>query len=104
MGNVLGRLERWFQTHCDGWWENDNGITVESCDNPGWWVRIDLKGTNLEGKPFAKVVRGDESSLDPAPPWLRCYVENSQFNGLGDPTTLTEILELFLDWAEEPLS
>ena len=51
----LPRLIKWFTQHCDGEWENDHGISIESCDNPGWWVKIDLKGTDLESRVFEPV-------------------------------------------------
>jgi hypothetical protein len=52
----------------------------------------------LEDKAFEEVKRG-ELSLDPQPPWLRCYREDNVFNDAGDPTTLDAILNIFLDWA-----
>lgn len=97
---TLGRLMSWYRQHCDGEWENDYGVSVQSCDNPGWWVKVDVVGTELEGKPFTVVARGDVNSLDPKPPWLHCYVADRIFHGLGDSTTLEEILEIFLNWAE----
>src|SRR5690242_9038058 len=101
MDDVIGRLERWFEKFCNGEWENDFGVTITSTDNPGWWVKIDLRGTNLEHKSFEEISIGDASSLNPRPPWMRCYVdENCVFNGAGDAMQLQEILESFLRWAE----
>lgn len=97
--NVLHKLQAWFQAQCDGEWEHHRGISIQSCDNPGWWVKIDLSGTPLERKSFSPVQRGDAGSMDPQPPWLHCFVEKSVFNGAGDPTTLEEILRVFLSWA-----
>lgn len=90
----------WFIRHCDGEWENDHGLSIESCDNPGWWLKVDLGGTVLEGRPFTPIKRGDTNSKDPQPPWLHCYIEGQTFNGAGDPSQLEEILQIFLDWAE----
>jgi immunity protein 53 of polymorphic toxin system len=101
MDRTLYRLSRWFAQHCDGVWENDHGISITSCDNPGWWVKIDLAGTSLAERPFTSVKRGDVATGDPQPPWLPCYVEEHVFNGAGDATTLETILEIFLAWAEE---
>lgn len=98
--DTLTRIQGWFESQCDGDWEHHRGISIRSCDNPGWWVKVDLTGTPLEAKKFESILRGDPSSLDPKPPWLRCYVEDGVFNGAGDPTTLGEILEVFLNWAE----
>src|SRR4051812_8207943 len=91
VSNTIERLQRWFADHCNGEWENDNGVVIQTTDNPGWWVKIDLRGTELQDKPFEEVKRG-ELSLDPQALWLHCYREDSIFNGAGDPTTLDEIL------------
>ena len=98
--NLVEQLQDWFQSQCDGVWEHDHGIVIESTDNPGWWVKIDLKGS-LQTKSFEPVGRGDLESTDPQPPWMRCYVEGGVFNGAGDPSTLGEIVTTFLAWASE---
>jgi hypothetical protein len=98
VSDTIARLEEWFRTWCDGEWENSNGITIESTDNPGWWVKIDLKGTDLGAETFTEVVEGERSD-DPQPPWLRCYIENGVFNGAGDVSKLEAILNIFLSWA-----
>lgn len=98
VSNPIERMKQWFTSHCDGEWEHQNGVIIQTTDNPGWWVKIDLRGTELLGRSFEEVQRG-ELSLDPQPPWLRCYREGDVFNGAGDPTTLEEILNIFLDWA-----
>ena len=46
--NTLQRLQAWYAEQCDGKWENDQGVSIQSCDNPGWWIKIDLQGTRLE--------------------------------------------------------
>jgi hypothetical protein len=97
---LLQRLRAWFEAQCDGEWEHHRGISIQSTDNPGWWVKIDVVGTALEGKPFAPVQRGGARTMDPQPPWLHCFLEEGVFNGAGDPTTLEEILEIFLEWTE----
>lgn len=96
----LQQLQEWFASQCNGEWEHHHGISVQSTDNPGWWVKISLRGTTLESKSFDKVKRGDVS-MDPQPPWLHCYVEDKTFNGAGDVTTLGEILDIFLAWSSE---
>lgn len=96
---LIQELQTWFQSQCDGEWEHSSGIKIESCDNPGWWVKINLKSP-LREKNFKPVMRGDVGSDDPQPPWLHCYVEDGVFNGAGDSTTLEEILTLFLKWAK----
>ncbi|MBP5786221.1 MAG: immunity 53 family protein [Kiritimatiellae bacterium] len=99
--DILKEIQEWFQNQCDGEWEHARRITLESCDNPGWWLKIDLQGTNLENKEFKEIKTGDFSVNMPEPPWIHLYVENGVFNGAGDVMQLKNILRYFLDWAQE---
>lgn len=100
--NPLAKLQEWYQRQCNGEWEHDRGIRIESCDNPGWWVRIDLLGTPLEGQPFAPVMENvDAQRFRQGPRWLCCHVENGVWNGAGDETCLLSIIAIFLEWAEQ---
>lgn len=89
----LDRLTAWYRTQCNGAWEHAFGVHIETVDNPGWLVTIDLVGTNLEGQCFPGVERmgGDE--------WMQCKVEANKFVGAGDPSKLSALIEAFLDWS-----
>jgi hypothetical protein len=41
----LSLLEEWFVARCNGNWEHGSGISIETLDNPGWRVKIDLRDT-----------------------------------------------------------
>lgn len=112
--NEILRLQEWYSSQCDGNWEHKQGVTIVSCDNPGWWVKVDLAGTLLETKPFACVARnispgkmdqvagGLEPDMDDrGPDWMLCEVKDKVFDGAGDGSKLQLILRTFLDWAEE---
>ncbi|MCL2368434.1 MAG: immunity 53 family protein [Oscillospiraceae bacterium] len=88
-------LTKWFQSYCDGDWEHSYGITIETLDNPGWWVKIYLWGTDLENKDFAKVTIDDGDD-----DWISCKVENYFFEGFGDLGKLKEIITIFKNWVE----
>jgi hypothetical protein len=94
MSDVTRRLQAWFANQCDDNWEHDRGVRIDTLDNPGWHVRIDVTGTPLEERLFVSVdterKEGD---------WLRCNVKNGVFEGFGGAENLTEILESFLRWA-----
>ena len=97
MESVLARLQQWYAAQCDGDWEHGYGIQIETLDNPGWRININLEGTDLKGIPFVPVEHGlKDDSTD----WHRIWVENKQFQGAGDPTKLIFILDQFLVWAE----
>ena len=93
----LDRLSAWYRSQCNGDWEHSFGVTIDTLDNPGWRIKIDLTGTNLEAKAFQPVERGDPNS-DLS--WIVCKVEAKQFVGAGGAGDLAELLESFLSWNE----
>jgi hypothetical protein len=88
---ILGRLSDWYQSQCNGTWEHELGIVIDTIDNPGWLVKIDLRGTPSEGKEFPEmnINNGDRD-------WLTCAVKDTKFIGAGDPSKLALILDSFL--------
>jgi hypothetical protein len=101
MGELLQRLQVWYVDQCNGEWENDHGIAITSCDNPGWWVKIDIIGTGLEHRPFNRVAEQvDASGFQQGDRWLSCFVNDGVWNGAGDETKLLVIVKTFLDWAD----
>jgi hypothetical protein len=92
---ALSDLQRWYASNCDGDWEEEFGVCIETVANPGWRVSIDLIGTNLQGVAYPPFER---ASADDA--WISCCVENEVFIGLGDPTSLEEIAAQFVNWAK----
>jgi Immunity protein 53 len=93
---AIARLQAWYAAQCDGNWEHSYGVAIDTLDNPGWLVKIDLTDTDLEEKSFALASRGDSKHDSD---WLHCKVENHQFIGAGGASNLPEILEVFLTWA-----
>lgn len=92
---LIGRLQRWYASQCDGSWEHHDGPAIETLDNPGWRVRIPLEGTTLSGRPFSPIQPQDERR-----DWVACSVRDNWFEGFGGPHQLGRILAVFLDWAE----
>ncbi|WP_433366812.1 Imm53 family immunity protein [Actinoplanes sp. CA-142083] len=43
-------LASWYVAHCDGEWEHEFGVRIETVDNPGWNLRVDIIGTEMEGR------------------------------------------------------
>jgi len=46
--NALSELQKWYFAQCDGDWEHSYGVRIDTVDNPGWTLEIDLVGTNLD--------------------------------------------------------
>ena len=92
--NTLQELQQWYRSHCDGNWEHAYGVKIDTLDNPGWSVTIELTGTELVGRPFSDVQR-----LEHETDWIHCRVRDGKFEGHGGPFMLEEILKVFLAWA-----
>lgn len=92
----LSKLQDWYARECDGDWEHTYGVKIQTLDNPGWMVDIDLADTDLAAVPFESINRGDS---DEDRDWVACRVEKEVFRAAGGASNLTEILEVFLEWA-----
>ena len=94
--DLLNWLNEWYKSNCNGDWEHCYGIKIETLDNPGWWISIDLEDTELEDQCFENIIiRKTEDD------WMVCRVEDNVFEGSGDPSKLTNMLEVFKQWAEK---
>jgi immunity protein 53 of polymorphic toxin system len=93
---LISWLESWLEAHADYRMHEHYGIRIESLDNPGWTVSIDLELTVLESKFFEEMER-HVSDRD----WVRCWVRDNKFRGVGDTGKLNVILETFKQWAEQ---
>lgn len=99
--NTLARLQDWYARQCNADWEHASGISIVSCDNPGWWVKIDVSATPLRKCVFTEIAEGVDAQRFPlGSRWLSCRCEDGVWHGAGDETRLERILEIFLDWAE----
>ena len=93
--DVFEKLNEWYQSNCDGDWEHNFGVNIETLDNPGWSIKINIDDTELEDKPFEEIVM-DNGDGD----WLFCKIKDRQFHGAGDPSKLKKIIEIFVEWQE----
>jgi Immunity protein 53 len=95
MGAGLGALQAWFAAHCDGNWEQEYGVTIQTVEEPGWELRVDLVGTPLEGIVLARegVARADED-------WCQVWCDGYTFHAVGGPHNLDELLGSFVSFAE----
>lgn len=91
--NVLTQLQHWYQAQCNGVWEHSYGVRIDTLDNPGWSIDIDLYSTSLSGKSFVPV------KYDRSQEWLTCEVVNDRFRARCGPSQLHEALEIFVRFA-----
>jgi hypothetical protein len=97
--NPLLELQNWYKSNCNGEWEHQYGVQIETLDNPGWMLKVNFKGTDLEGRSFNEI--SDETSDSD---WYFCYVKDNQFEGVGDPDKLEFLLKTFAVWANKSAS
>ncbi len=72
-------------------------IKIETLDNPGWHIDIDLSSTEVENKPFQEIYQDFENDIS----WLHCKVTNKIFSAACSPDNLVTVLEIFKCWIEE---
>lgn len=103
----LSKLMKWYSSHCDGEWEHGYGVSLTSLDNPGWLLKVNLAGTNLDGATMDAISEdSDQGPLgDNSSPWIECGVCGNQFVGASDPTQLPRLISTFnalIDSASNP--
>ena len=89
---MIDWLQEWYISQCNGEWEHDFGVKIETIDNPGWEITIDLEGTNyiLLDKEW---IIYEKSRND----WYGYKIANNTFNAAGDPSKLSFLISLFKD-------
>jgi len=96
MSGEIEALQSWYEAQCDGDWEHEFGIRIETLDNPGWSIEVNLEGTPLEGVSFDPI-----HDMAPAREWLTCRVEDGKFQGAGGAPMLGTLIRTFLAWAHQ---
>jgi len=98
----IALLQDWYLQHCDGDWEHDYGIQIDTLDNPGWSLKINLRGTDLEDIGFTAAEHGvGAQSIADDPDWWTTKVEDGFFIGFSGPKHLDTLLDIFLQWAKK---
>ena len=87
----LDDLQRWYAAQCDGDWEHTYGVSIETLDNPGWRLRVDLVGTELEALAATRG-RVERSETD----WLDWRIADGRFEAGCGTYNLGEAVAAFL--------
>lgn len=95
--SVINSLIEWYKLNCNGDWEHSYGVKIDTLDNPGWRISIDLKETNLENFLFEEVeIQRDDDD------WVFCKVEDDIFYGACGVNNLLEVIDIFIQWSKNP--
>ena len=95
MSDNLEWLEDWYQRQCDGAWEHNEGIRLESLRRQGWHLTISLEGTSAQHASPNRM-NFDSSGGE----WIDCTIAEGRFEGKGDPRRLEQIIGVFRKWVE----
>src|SRR5262249_19149226 len=95
-------IQDWYRCQCNGDWEHQFGVSIQTLDNPGWLVKIDLTGTPLQDLPMEPLASGNINHLGPEgdQEWPSCKVEANIFEGAGGPLSLVPICNVFKKWVK----
>lgn len=93
MKETIERIQDWYKINCNGDWEHSYGYQIETLDNPGWAIKIDLAETALENLEFQKEFQNPNNKSD----WFHIHTENKILNIYCGPENLKSTFEIFFD-------
>ncbi|WP_199753230.1 Imm53 family immunity protein [Actinoplanes sp. ATCC 53533] len=88
-------LANWYAAQCDDDWEHEFGIRLQTLDNPGWNLQIDLVGTELEGQVLGMTRRDLEGGG-----WIVVAADGALFEVSCDPMSLRLAIHEFKQLVE----
>ncbi len=95
-------LTRWYSAQCNGDWEHSFGVRIDTLDNPGWTLKIDLADTPLRDRPFVDVAHGeiadDLEEWRTSGSWWICKVRDHCFDAACGPHDLAAVIGVFRGW------
>jgi hypothetical protein len=105
MSDNLLWLSRWYLSQCENDWEHSYGVKIDTLDNPGWSLKIDLTKTSLADKAFERVTYGvpsdDLEDWHRTGSWWVASVKDSAFEASCGPLDLYVAIGVFRQWAEQ---
>ncbi len=92
---MIDWLQKWYSNQCDGDWEHEYGIRIETIDNPGWIITIDLASTNFESLeiPYTRIENAEND-------WMDYGIKDKIFSGAGDSLKINDIINKFKEIVE----
>ncbi|WP_309505466.1 Imm53 family immunity protein [Streptomyces phytophilus] len=91
--DLLRALGAWYADQCDGDWEHEFGVKIETLDNPGWLIQVDLPGTSKEG-----VILAPELEEDTDGSWLHSSADGRILRVACGPTDLERAVRAALEF------
>ncbi|MEU5895079.1 Imm53 family immunity protein [Streptomyces venezuelae] len=93
---MMDFLQSWYRSQCDGDWKHEFGIRIETLDNPGWNIEIDLTGTDVEGRTLPKT----DMWKSPGGRWLWLSSDGQKFTASCDSISMDHAILRFKELME----
>lgn len=93
---MIDWLQNWFYVQCDGNWEHEYSVRIETIDNPGWNIEIDLP-IQISDSITPQEWQLFELSNDN---WVGYRIDNNIFSASGDPKKLNLMILIFKELVE----
>jgi len=90
----FSKLQSWYLAQCDGDWEHDERVRINTLDNPGWRLWVNLADTELAGRELQRV-QVERSDSD----WVNYRADGRVFDAACGPLNLDEVVSVFVSWA-----
>lgn len=91
MNDLLKQLQTWYAGQCNDDWEHSYGVKIDTLDNPGWMLVVDLLETEFS-EISIPLDRTDRSDVD----WAQHEVADGRFVACGGAFNLEELIARFL--------
>ena len=94
-------LMNWYVRECNNDWEHSYGVKIETLDNPGWTIAIDLRETFLEGRCFKSKHGQIAQDLDEwrdLGSWWDIKADGNSFEGACGPMDLSSVIGILRKW------
>ena len=88
----LEKLQHWYIQQIDGDWEHTYGIKIDTLDNPGWLLKINLAETKYQELNLEYQLH-ENSDTD----WYFIKIQNQVYEAGGDPTKLDFLISNFFE-------
>jgi hypothetical protein len=91
MKDLLKQLQGWYASQCGEDWEHSYGVKIDTLDNPGWMLVVDLVDTEFSelSVPMDRIDRTDAD-------WAQHEVVDGRFVACGGALNLEELIVRFL--------
>ncbi|MFY1048502.1 immunity 53 family protein [Chryseobacterium sp. GP-SGM7] len=91
---MINWLQKWFNEQIDGNWEHEAVLKIETIDNPGWSLEVNLVQGSIPSTEWKLFEVSDDN-------WVGYKFEDNTFHASGDPNKLSLLIGMFKELVEK---